>query len=50
MVVGDPGRADMTMRALLRRMLELNYDHQFSYDREGLIELLDDEMQKINQK
>ena len=48
MVVGDPGRAENTMRALLHRMLELNYDHQFSYDREGLIELLDDEFKKIN--
>ncbi|MFC1690184.1 SDR family NAD(P)-dependent oxidoreductase [Pseudomonadota bacterium] len=49
MVVGDPGRADATMRALLVRMLELNANQPYTYDREGLIELLDEEMAKINQ-
>jgi NAD(P)-dependent dehydrogenase (short-subunit alcohol dehydrogenase family) len=47
MVVGDPGRADATMRALLVRMLELNADQPHSYSREGLIELLDEEMAKM---
>ena len=47
MVVGDPGRADRTMRALLRRMLELNQNQPYTYDREGLIELLDEELKKI---
>ena len=47
MVVGDPGRADATMRALLLRMLELNKDQPYSYDREGLIKLLDEEMAKL---
>ena len=48
MVVGDPGRADATMRALLLRMLELNNDQPYSYDREGLIKLLHEEMAKLS--
>ena len=48
MVVGDAARADRTMRALLHRMLELNENQPFTYDREGLIKLLDDEMVKMN--
>lgn len=49
MVVGDAARADRTMRALLRRMVELNENQPFTYDREGLIKLLDDEMKKLDQ-
>ena len=49
MVVGDAARADRTMRALLHRMLELNENQPFTYDREGLIKLLDEEMAKVNQ-
>ena len=49
MVVGDAARADRTMRALLHRMLELNKNQPFTYDREGLIKLLDEEMAKVNQ-
>ena len=48
MVVGDPGRAEATMRALLHRMLELNENQAYMYDREGLIELLDEEMARMN--
>jgi NAD(P)-dependent dehydrogenase (short-subunit alcohol dehydrogenase family) len=47
MIVGDPGRADATMRALLRRMLELNEDQTFTYDRDGLIEILDQEIARM---
>lgn len=47
MIVGDPGRADATMRALLRRMLELNENQEFTYDREGLIEILDEEIARM---
>jgi len=47
MVVGDPGRADRTMRALLRRMLELNENQAYTYDREDLIKLLDEEMASL---
>jgi NAD(P)-dependent dehydrogenase (short-subunit alcohol dehydrogenase family) len=49
MVVGDPGRAENTMRALLHRMLEMNENQTYTYDREGLIELLDDEMTRMKQ-
>lgn len=49
MVVGDAARADRTMRALLRRMLELNENQVYTYDREGLIKLLDEELQNLNQ-
>jgi len=49
MVVGDAAQADRTMRALLHRMLELNKNQPFTYDREGLIKLLDEEMAKVNQ-
>ena len=49
MVVGDAARADRTMRALLRRMLELNENQAFTYDREGLIKLLDEELINLNQ-
>ena len=47
MVVGDPERADATMRALLRRMLELNENQPYTYDRDGLIKLLDEEIESL---
>jgi len=50
MVVGDAPRADRTMRALLDRMLQLNENQPYTYDREGLIKLLDEEMAKMNQQ
>lgn len=36
------------MRALLRRMLELNENQVYTYDRAGLIKLLDEELAIIN--
>ena len=50
MVVGDPGRAERTMRALLHRMLQLNHNQPFTFDRDALIELLDDEMKKMQSR
>lgn len=47
MVVGDAERAENTLRAVLRRMLELNEDQPYAYDREGLIKLLDEELAKL---
>ena len=47
MTVGDPQRAENTMRALLEHMLELNKDQPCTYDRDSLIKLLDDEMAKM---
>lgn len=48
MVVGDPGRADQTMRAMLSRMLQLNENQPYTFDRQSLINLLDEEMAKMN--
>lgn len=42
MVVGDAGRAENTMRALLKRLAQLNHDQPFSYDRKTLIRFLDE--------
>jgi len=47
MVVGDPERAENTMRAVLRRMLELNENQAYTYDRDGLIKLMDEELAKL---
>jgi len=49
MVVGDPERAENTMRAVLRRMLELNENQAYTYDRDGLIKLLDEELANLQQ-
>lgn len=49
MVVGDPQRAENTLRALLERMLQLNQDQPYPCDWQGLIELLDDELSKMEQ-
>ncbi|MGA9573323.1 MAG: SDR family oxidoreductase [Lysobacterales bacterium] len=49
MVVGDPQRAENTMRAVLRLMLELNENQPYQYDRDGLVKLLDEEMAKLKQ-
>jgi hypothetical protein len=35
------------MRALLRRMVQLNQDQPYRYDRQGLIKLLDEELSKL---
>ncbi len=48
MVVGDAIRADNTMRAMLSRMLQLNENQPFTFDRQALINLLDDEMAKMD--
>ena len=47
MVVGDAGRAENTMRALLKRMVQLNQNQPFSYDRNQLIKLLDAELDLV---
>jgi len=46
MVVGDAGLADGTMRAIIEHMVELNHNQPFSYDRDGLIKILDEELAK----
>ncbi|MDH3512326.1 MAG: SDR family oxidoreductase [Gammaproteobacteria bacterium] len=49
MVVNDADLANNTMRAIIEHMVELNYDQPFSYDRDGLIKLLDEELAKKNE-
>lgn len=46
MTVGDPGRAEATMRALLRRMVQLNEGQTYTYSRDELIEILDQELER----
>ncbi len=46
MVVSNTDLAEGTMRAIIREMLELNHNHPFSYDRDGLIKMLDEELAK----
>ena len=49
MVVGDAERAENTMRAVLRRMLELNENQAYTYDRDGLTKRLDTELANLDQ-
>lgn len=44
MVVNDPDLAEGTIRAIIEHMVELNDNQPFSYDRDGLIKLLDEEL------
>ncbi len=46
MVTPNAGSAERTMRNLISRVAEQNHDHEFSLDRERLIEILDEEMAK----
>jgi NAD(P)-dependent dehydrogenase (short-subunit alcohol dehydrogenase family) len=48
MVVGDAARAENTVRALLHRLLQLNQNQPYAYDRDALVTLLDQEMAKMN--
>lgn len=44
MVVNEAGLADGTIRAIIEHLVELNHDQPFSFDRDGLIKLLDEEL------
>ena len=46
MAVNDADLAESTMRAIIEHMVELNHKQPFSYDRDGLIKLLDEELAK----
>ena len=46
MVVNDAGLADSTMRAIIEHMVELNHNQPFSFDRDRLIKILDEELAK----
>ena len=41
MVTPNQQQADSTMKATLRRLLQLNHDQEFSYSRDELVALLD---------
>ncbi len=47
MVVGDAARAENTLRAMLQRMLELNQNQPYTYSRDALIKLLDEELEDL---
>ena len=47
MVVPNQGEADWTITAKVRELVQLNADQPYAYDREALIELLDEELAKV---
>ena len=44
MVVPNQREAELTIKAALRRAVQLNESQPYSYDREGMIKLLDEVM------
>jgi len=46
MVVPDQGEADWTIKKAVRELVELNEDQPYAYDREGLIGLLDEALER----
>jgi NAD(P)-dependent dehydrogenase (short-subunit alcohol dehydrogenase family) len=48
MVVPAQDQADWTVRKAMTEMVELNHDHPFSYDRDALIEMLDEVLEAVN--
>lgn len=47
MVTPDPGQAERTLQHAIRRVAELNHDHEFSYTRDQLVEMLDDALEGL---
>ena len=47
MVVPNEREGEMTMKAAIREMVQLNQDQPYSYDREKLIELLDEALNEV---
>ncbi|MEE4216897.1 MAG: SDR family NAD(P)-dependent oxidoreductase [Xanthomonadales bacterium] len=47
MVTPDKGQAQRTIKAAMRRVVQLNYDQPYAYDREGLIAVLDELLAEI---
>lgn len=50
MVVPIQGEANWAIRGNIKRMVEMNHNQEFSYDREALIKILDEELNKVKQK
>ncbi len=42
MVVPDQGEAEITIRQIMTEMVQLNEEHEFSYSRNELIQILDE--------
>jgi hypothetical protein len=47
MVVATPRQAEVTIRKAMEEMVQLNQAHQFSYDRDALIRMLDEMLARI---
>ncbi|MBL9148164.1 MAG: SDR family oxidoreductase [Phycisphaerae bacterium] len=47
MVVPNQEEAEITIKAAIRRAVQLNAEQPYSYDREGMIKLLDEAMSKV---
>ncbi|MGI9628473.1 MAG: SDR family oxidoreductase [Longimicrobiales bacterium] len=47
MVVPTQGQAEVTIRKAIQELVELNQDHQFSYTRDALIEMVDEALARL---
>ena len=47
MVVPAAGQAGVTIRKAMDELVQLNHGHQFSYDREALVKMLDEALAKV---
>ncbi len=47
MVTPDQGQAEVTLRHAFRRIAELNHDHEFSYSRDELVNMLDGALESL---
>ena len=48
MVVPNANEAEITIRKIIREMVELNYDQAYSYDRDTLISMLDETLADVS--
>jgi hypothetical protein len=49
MVVPDQHEAEITIRKAMQELVELNHGHQYSYEREALITMLDEALGEVEQ-
>ena len=49
MVVPNANEADLTIRQIMKEMVELNHAQPYTYDRDTLIEMLDDAMSTVSE-
>lgn len=47
MVVPVKGEGEWAVRGMIKRMAQMNHDHEFSFSREELINILDQELEKL---